>query len=310
MSLGTVDLNLLRSLDALLDQRSVTLAAQKMGLSQPSMSAALARLRRHFDDDLLIRVGREYRLTPLAAQLRYRVRVAVAAADRVFDVQPEVDLKTSTREFRIVLSDYATAMFGHALASLFAHEAPRARLRLLMATGVSADRPEESSLDIDLLVLPHGFVTDLPHQDLYRDEWVCVVSADNPAVGERLTTADLQSMPWVASYHGPTASTQAARSMRMFGVEPHVRVVVEGFRPVPELVAGSDLIAFLPRRLTEQLPAGVRALSCPLDVTPLKEAMWWHPVHDADPEHVRLRDLVHHATGPLRQVPRHTSGSP
>jgi DNA-binding transcriptional LysR family regulator len=154
-------------------------------------------------------------------------------------------------------------------------------------------------------VLPHGFVTDLPHADLHRDRWVLVVSADNAAVGGALTVEQLRTMPWVATYHGPTASTPAARQMRMLGIEPRVQVVTESFLTVPGLVAGSDRIALLQERLVQLLPlsAGVRALPPPFDAGPLVEAMWWHPVYDRDPEHEFFRDLVrraaHQATDPV-----------
>ena len=108
-------------------------------------------------------------------------------------------------------------------------------------------------------MLPHGFVTDLSHRDLYRDEWVCVVSADNPAVEDGLTVEDLETLPWVATFHGPTAATPAARQMRMRGIEPHVQVVTENFLTVPGLVAGSDRIALLQRRLVDLLPLEPRA---------------------------------------------------
>ena len=81
-------------------------------------------------------------------------------------------------------------------------------------TPSAVDRAEQALLSTDLLVLPHGFVTDLSHHDLYRDEWVCIVSADNAAVGEQLTVEDLETMPWVVTFHGPTAATPAARQMR------------------------------------------------------------------------------------------------
>jgi DNA-binding transcriptional LysR family regulator len=82
--------------------------------------------------------------------------------------------------------------------------------------------------------------------------------------------------------------------MRMLGIEPRVQVVNEAFLTVPALIAGSDRIALLQRRLIDQLPvgSGVRALPCPFEVSPLIEAMWWHPVFDDDPEHAWLRDLV------------------
>jgi hypothetical protein len=82
--------------------------------------------------------------------------------------------------------------------------------------------------------------------------------------------------------------------MRMLGIEPHVQVVVENFLTVPSLIAGSDRIALLQRKLVDLLPLniGIRALPCPFDAGPLIEAMWWHPVFDDDPEHAYLRDLV------------------
>ena len=294
MNLANLDLNLLVSLQALLEQRSVTRAAQQLGLSQPALSASLARLRRHFGDELLSRAGNEYRLTPLAAQLKPRVRVALDGVERVFTAQPEFDPSASTREFSLVVSDYGCALFGDTLAALLADEAPSARLRLAHNTPGAVDRAEDTLLASDLLVLPHGFVADLPHTDLYRDEWVLLVSADNTAVGDGLTVAQLESMPWVATYHGPTASTPAARQMRMLGIEPRVQLVTESFLTVPALVAGSGRIALMQERLVRTLSPdlGVRALPCPFEVGPLVEALWWHPVNSADPEHAFLRDLV------------------
>jgi DNA-binding transcriptional LysR family regulator len=119
------------------------------------------------------------------------------------------------------------------------------------------------------------------------------------AVADGLTGRHLATLPWVATYHGPTASTPAARQMRMFGIEPRVQVVTETFLTVPGLVAGSDRIALLQRRLVDLLPldAGIRALPVPFEAGPRVEAMWWHPVYDVDAEHRYLRDLVGRAAG-------------
>ncbi|NBH02320.1 LysR family transcriptional regulator [Amycolatopsis sp. SID8362] len=294
MNLATLDLNLLVTLDALLQQRSVTRAAEQLGLSQPAVSAQLARLRRHFHDELLTRVGNASRLTPLAVQLKERVGVALAGVDRVFTAAAEIDPAATTREFSFVVSDYAAAVLGPALAAVFDERAPGARLRLLANTPQLVDAAEQVLAGIDLLLLPHGFLQGLRHQDLYTDEWVCLVSADNPEVGDTLTAGQLETMPWVATYHGPTASTPAARQMRMLGIEPRVRIVTESFLAIPGLVAGSGRVALLQRRLADRIPAalGVRALPCPFEVSPLLEAMWWHPIHDDDPEHRYLRELV------------------
>ncbi|GAB4079214.1 LysR family transcriptional regulator [Modestobacter muralis] len=294
MNLARLDLNLLVSLDALLQQRSVTRAAAQMGLSQPALSASLSRLRRHFGDELLTRVGNEYRLTPLALQLRELVRIALSGAERVFDAQPDFDPASSTREFTALVSDYVVVVLGDTLAGLLAEEAPHTRLRLTPHSPAMVERAEQVLLGGDVMMLPHGFVTDLSHIDLYRDEWVCVVSADNPVADVGLTTEHLRTMPWVLTYHGPAASTPAALQMRMLGIEPRVQVITEHFITVPGLVAGSDRIALLQRRLVDLLPlsSGIRPLPCPFEVGPLVEAMWWHPALDDDPEHRWFRDVV------------------
>src|SRR5690242_18544619 len=186
VNLASLDLNLLVSLDALLQQRSVTRAAAQMGLSQPALSASLARLRRHFGDELLTRVGNEYRLTPLAVQLKERVRIALSSVERVFTAQPEFDPASSTREFSLLVSDYVEVVLGDTIARLVAEEAPGTRRRLTMNTPALVERAEQVLLTTDLLLMPHGFVSDLSHRDLYRDEWVIVLSSDNPLADDGL----------------------------------------------------------------------------------------------------------------------------
>ncbi|MCI2240420.1 LysR family transcriptional regulator [Paenibacillus sp. TRM 82003] len=305
MNLRNLDLNLLVALDALLQQRSVTRAAAQVGLSQPALSASLARLRRHFDDPLLTRVGNEHQLTPLAVRLREQARVALAGVERVFSAEPDFDPSSSEREVHVVSSDYAEAVLSGPLTALLAAEAPGVRLRFSANTPSVVENAERTLVDADLLLLPHGFLTDTPHADLHRDRWVCVVAEDNPDVGAELHVEQLRSMPWVVTYHGPRASTPAALQMRMLGVEPHVQVVTEHFLTVPALVAGSGRIALLQERLARRLlpGSGVRALVPPLEIGPLVEAMWWHPVYTADPEHTWVRDVVRRAASSLPPVP-------
>jgi DNA-binding transcriptional LysR family regulator len=294
VNLASLDLNLLVALDALLQQRSVTRAATQMGLSQPALSASLARLRRHFDDELLVRVGNDYRLTPLAVQLKERARLALSGVERVFTAQPEFDPASSTREFSLLVSDYMVAVIGAAISRLLAAEAPHSRLRFMANTPERVDLGAQALLSTDLMVLPHGFLTDVSHRDLYQDDWVCVISADNAAVEGQLTVDHLETLPWLVTYHGPTASTTAGRQMRMLGIEPRIQVVTESFLTVPRLIAGTDRIALLQRRLVDLLPpeSGIRVLPPPFEAAPLIEAMWWHPMYDADPEHEYLRDAI------------------
>jgi DNA-binding transcriptional LysR family regulator len=120
---------------------------------------------------------------------------------------------------------------------------------------------------------------------------VCVVVEDNALVGDALTLDDLASLPWVVTYHGPTAFTPALRQLQMIGIEPAIRVVTESFLAVPFLVAGTTRIGLLQATLAWRLAAAarIRVLPCPWDVVPLKEAFWWHPSNEADPAHAWLR---------------------
>jgi DNA-binding transcriptional LysR family regulator len=290
--LANLDLNLLVSLDALLAERSVSRAAERLGLSQPSLSASLARLRRHFRDDLLDRVGNRYELTPLAAQLAEQTTSALAAVARVFATEPDFDPATAEREFTVLISDYAITVLGPPLAALLAR-APNIRLRLHQVAIPAVNAAAQALRDVDAMVLPHGYLTGLPSVQLFTDRWVCVVAAGHPAVGEKLTMTDLEELPMVVAHHEPTSYTPAGKQLAMLGVQPRVQLVAETFLALPFLVAASDGVALIQERLARQLApaAGVRILPCPFEVAPLIEALWWHPMYDRDPGHRWLRQL-------------------
>ena len=142
---------------------------------------------------------------------------------------------------------------------------------------------------------------DFPYLDLYEDQWVCIVSADNVLVGSSLTLQLLAELPWVVLYNLRTAYAPATQQLRMLGIEPRVEVVADGFLPMPFLVAGTRRVALLQKRLASLLaiPAGVRVLPCPFEVVPLAEAFWWHPIYSNDPAHVWLRGVLADAAAVL-----------
>lgn len=294
VSLRNLDLNLLVTLDALLQERNVTRAAKRVGVTQPAVSAALGRLRRHFDDELLRRNGNRYDLTPLAELLATRTAPALLGVQRVFDAAPDFDPQTARREFTVMMSDYATAVFGDGLATRVAERAPGVRLHVREVNAYSVNHALETLLSIDGMVLPHGFIHDVPSDDLWEDTWVCVVARDNHAIGDVLTLEDVARMPWVVSFNSATAFTPAVQQLRMIGIEPDIRVVVESFLSLPFLVAGTDRVALVQGRLAARLAeaAGVRVLSCPWEVVPLVEAFWWHPAMYGDPAHSWLRAVL------------------
>jgi DNA-binding transcriptional LysR family regulator len=299
--LANLDLNLLVTLDALLRERNVTRTAEALGVSQPAVSAALARLRRHFGDPLLARSGNRYQLTPLAAQLLALTEPAIAGVRRVFDVTPEFDPSQVEREFTILTSDYAATVLGPLIARRLAAAAPGVRLRLRQSTPYTVDHAHDTLRTADGLLLPHGFLTGIPFLDLYEDQWVCIVSADNELVGSSLTLELLAELPWVVLYNLRTAFAPAAQQLKMLGIEPRVEVVADGFLPMPFLVAGTRRVALLQKRLAALLAttAGVRVLPCPFDVMPLAGAFWWHPIYSNDPAHIWLRGVLADAAAEL-----------
>jgi DNA-binding transcriptional LysR family regulator len=227
-------------------------------------------------------------------QLRERTGIALAGVERVCTSQPVFDPRSSQRTFTVLVSDYPMAVLGRHVARILDDSAPGVRLRFDRYTTQMIDAAEETLRTVDGLVLPHGFVSDLPHLDLWTDHWVILVALSNTVVGESLTMDHLTELPWVLTYHAPSAFTPAARQLQMLGVEPRVRMVAESFLALPWLIAGTDRIALVQAELVPHLTAGgeVRALPCPYDAVTLAEALWWHPVHDRDPEHKWLRSVL------------------
>lgn len=299
MAPNSLDLNLVPVLRALLEERNVTRAGNRVGLSQPATSAALGRLRRHFDDELLRRSGNGYALTPLGTTLLDRAGTAHDVLERIFDTHTRFDPATAEGEVSFLASDYALAVFGEPLSRALHAEAPGLRLRFDRITTSAVDEIATTLAGTDGVFLPHGYLPDHPHLDLHEDRWLCLVAADNPEVGERLERAHLERLPWVALHHHREHAASALGNLAMHGIEPRVTAVVEHFQAVPSLVAGTDRLALVQERLAHRIAptADVRVLECPVALAPLKEALWWHPTHQADARHQWLRDLVARVAG-------------
>jgi DNA-binding transcriptional LysR family regulator len=233
--LANLDLNLLVALRELLRERSVTRAAERLGVTQPAASAALSRLRRHFADELLVRDRGEYTLTALGAQLAGQVDAVCAAAERLFAASADFDPATSEREFTLVMADYTIVVMGEELSQVIARAAPRARLHIrLVRESLSAEYSDGIRF-IDGMVAPptHGFaLPDTRSAELFRDRWVCLVDARNPALDAgRLRLEDLARLPWVAPYYRSSPNPSAAPIMHQLALlDIRPRLIVETAR--------------------------------------------------------------------------------
>jgi DNA-binding transcriptional LysR family regulator len=310
VNLASLDLNLVVALRALLEERNVTKAGRRIGLSQPAMSAALARLRHHFDDDLLSRTGGRYELTALGLALLDRTATACDLLERVFTSQADFDPAREEHEFTLIASDYAVAVFGAQLARTIHAEAPGIRLRFKQAPTEAIEDTTTLLSTVDGLLMPHGIIRGFPAVDLYRDSWVYIVADDNPEVGEQLTLDDLARLPWVT--YQRTYDSPAARQIGLLGIEPHVEISVDSFQLMPLLVAGTRRVALIQERLAERLGGlvPVRIMEPPYDAVPLHEALWWHPVHTHDPAHIWLRETAARVGEAVNADRPTTSGPP
>jgi DNA-binding transcriptional LysR family regulator len=301
--LANLDLNLLVALRELVRERSVTRAAQRLGVTQPAASASLSRLRRHFGDDLLVREHGEYVLTPLGEQLAGQVEAVCSAAERLFAASSAFDAATTEREFTLVMADYTIMVIGEALSHAVQRDAPLARLHIRLVRESLAAEYSDGIRFVDGMVAPpsNGFaLPDTRSAELFRDRWVCVLDGDNPVLdgGSALRIRDLAGLPWVAPYYRSgtrgVASVPVMRQLALLDLQPRIAVRVESYLAVPYFVTGTDRVALMQERLATRLAASsnLRVLECPGEAEPIVEALWWHRQHEDDPAHAWLRRLI------------------
>ncbi|MFD4603098.1 LysR family transcriptional regulator [Streptomyces sp. NPDC058464] len=293
MSLGAIDLNLLVPLEALLEEKNVTHAGFRLSTSQSAMSGSLARLRRHFNDELLVRVGREYELTPLAERLLPVVQASLHKAEEALSLTRQFDPESSRQRFSVVMSDYVMTVLLEPLLRIIAQEAPGVRIDF---HPIVEGQPEnESHLRChDLMIVPLGYQLPGVSEAVMHDRFVCLVDPENPRlVNGTLSLRDLAEMPHAACVIG-NSYTPADRQLETLGIRPKVQVSTPGFSVLPFLVSGTDLVTLVPERLATRYERLTRCLAVPtpFPVVPLVEAMYWHHNRHTDPAHRWLRETL------------------
>lgn len=298
-----VDLNLLPPLQALLELRNVSRAAERMHLSQPAMSAALSRLRRHFNDELLVRAGRSYELTPFARALVPRVDRALADVQDALQLRADFDPGTSDRTFVIAASDYVTGILIRHLRALISTEAPSVTVDFVPTSRTRLKPGLETFANIDVVIGPMGFDLDGSSRQLFRDEFVLIMDNANPLLElESLTVADVAAAPHAVGEFGGSIVTPPMRFFERMGHTPVVAARVAGLQALPSIVEGTDLVAAVPRMLATR-PAqtlAITAVSFDQDLeVPLVEGMFWHPLQSTDPANQWLRSVIQRACAEL-----------
>ena len=304
MNLGGVDLNLLVALDALLTERSVTRAAQRIGLSQPGMSNTLARLRRLFDDPLLVRQGAGLAPTPRAEALAGPVREALALIQGALEQRPEFDAARDRRSFTVSCSDYSVLMLIGPLVRRLAAEAPGVTLQALPRSPDAARALQAG--DVDLVIEPPQIMSNpaLPSRRLFDDRWMCCVWEGNEHVGDEMTLDAYRGLGHLTYSMGRGQTVSLAdEHLASEHVARHVEFSVESFLLAPFLLQGTDLVTLVLARAGPYLrrTADVRLLEPPIAFPVLTETLWWHPRHEADPAHAWLRARIAEVAAQLEE---------
>ncbi len=291
-----IDLNLLAALGALLEERNLTRAGARLSVSQPAMSGALARLRQHFGDELLVRSGREYVLTPVASRVLPAVQEALRQVERTLCVPPEFDPATSTRQFSIAVCGQSLLALSGLPGRVHA-AAPRVRIETWPITAAVLDG-DRVLLGHDLLVGPAGVLgaqAGGEHEVIARDRLVYLADPANSRLRDgRLTASDLAALPHAAARAPDTDPAAAATALARLGITPNVVLTTAGWLPLPFLIAGTDLVAAVPERLARRVAAaaGVTVIEPPFGTIEITETAWWHPMRATDPALTWLRTIL------------------
>jgi DNA-binding transcriptional LysR family regulator len=286
MALGGTDLNLLVACEALLEEGSVTRAGRRLGMSQPAMSAALAKLRRRFADELLVLSSHGYDLTPTARELLPEVRRTLQLMQRALGVTDDFKPGVDERTFRVAMSDYAAAIFLEPLLHEIAATAPRVHLTLETLDSETWGL-RHTIADLDALIAPHGLLLPGQHRPLWDDQMVLIADRSNPRlVDGRFTADDLSVLPHATGTIGRGLISPILQAFRDFGIMPHVTLQVTGYLALPLVVRGTDLVAAVPERLASRHAAAdpeLVVVPLPIPPVPLTEAYWFAENHLGDP---------------------------
>lgn len=293
MDLSRIDLNLLKVLDALLAEESVSRAATRLGLSQPAVSHALRRLRESFDDALLVRVGTRMEPTPRALALSAPLAAALAAVEAVFREEP-FEPGSSSRRFVLMTPDLAVSLIAPPLMERLDREAPGIRVDVVPWRGPSLMTPAFQR-SLDAVVVNRGDAFPGFHRrTLYRDSDILAARRGHPAA-RRLGSRDgFLAARHVAVVGQGEAADQIDLWLESLDIERRVALVVPSYLQALHVAAASDLVAFVPTRLVTATAArlGLEAVTPLFDPGTDEQFLFYPATAERDPASRWFRNLL------------------
>jgi len=294
MHLKGLDLNLLVTLDTLLEERSVSRAAERLHLSQPAVSAALARLRDFFKDDLLVLHGRKMIPTSYADSLIPELKSILAQVESLIDTPARFDPARSERVFRLMASDYITTVLIAPLVQRLQELAPRVQLDIRMPNEQMMLEFERG--EIDLVLAPEPFISpDHPAELLFEESHVVVGWKGNKLLDSAISTEDFLSSSHVAVALGTLRQTSfAERFLDSRLQQRRIEVYVPSYTLVPWMLIGTSRLAVMHLRLAKvfarTLPLAIQPLPAAMPV--MREMVQYHTARETNQDLIWLRQLL------------------
>lgn len=294
MELKDVDLNLLLVFNQLRIERRVSKVANTLGVSQPAVSNALARLRTLFGDELFLRTSTGMEPTPFAEQMAEPVSAALVLIDSALNQRTSFEPATSQRALTIAMTDIGEIYFLPALMAALSARAPGVRISTVRNTAASLqDDMASGRVDLAVGLLPQlkaGFF----QRRLFKQRYVCLMRE-----GHRLSKRQFGLKEFVAAEHVVVASAGTGHGkidewLERAGVQRHARLAVPHFVAVGHILKTTDLIATVPEAFAEQVatPFGLVVRKHPAALPDIAINLFWHARNHRDPASQWLRALM------------------
>lgn len=294
MELKDIDLNLLVIFNQLLIERKVSKVAENLGLGQPAVSNALARLRKLFGDELFLRTSSGMQPTPFADQLAESIGYALGMIHGAINAKNSFDPATSKRRFSVGMTDIGEIYFLPLLMEKLRKVAPAVSISTIRNTTINLkDAMEAGHIDLAVGLLPQlkaGFF----QRRLFTQQYVCMFRQRHPLDKKKVLSSDFFAADHVAIVSDGTGHGMVDEILDKNSPQRKVRLAVPHFVAVGHILQSTNLVATVPERLAERMakPFALRYVPHPVKLPQIAINLFWHAKYHKDPANQWLRGLL------------------